>query len=46
VIHSLAQLSCEIEASPFYNRALLQLRNRQRKKQQRSMAKYFNSLLS
>ena len=46
VIHSLAQLSCEVEASPFYERALIQLRNRQRKKQKRTIAKYFNSLLS
>src|SRR5262249_29642943 len=46
VIHSVEQLSCEIEANPFYKRALIQLRNRQRKKQQQTIAKYFNSLLS
>jgi hypothetical protein len=46
VIHSVAQLSCEIEASPFYKRAMIQLRDRQRKKQQRIIAKYFNNLPS
>ena len=46
VIHSVAQLSCEVEGSPFYERALVQLRHRQRKKQKRTLAKYFNSLLS
>jgi hypothetical protein len=44
VIHSMAQLSSEIEGSPFYERALVELRNRQRKKQQRTIAKYFSDL--
>ena len=46
VIHSLAQLAWEIEGSPFYKRALLELRNKQRKKQQRIIARYFSNLLS
>jgi hypothetical protein len=45
VIRSMEQLACEVEGSPFYERALAQLRNRQRKKQQRTIAKYFSGLL-
>lgn len=47
VIHSMAQLAGELEANPLYDEALVDLRNKQRKKQQRVIAKYFgDDLLS
>jgi len=46
VIHSMTQLRWEVEASPLYKEALIELRNRQKRKQQRTVAKYFGSVLS
>lgn len=46
VIHSMAQLACEIEASPLYKDALGELRNKQRRKQQRLIAKHFGHHLA
>lgn len=46
VIHSLGQLTSEVEKSPLYERALQQLRNREKKKQRRTIAKYFKNILS
>jgi hypothetical protein len=41
VIHSMDQLASEVEANPLYTNALAELRNKQRKKQRRVVAKYF-----
>jgi hypothetical protein len=46
VIHSMAQLVSEVEGSPFYMDALAELRNRQRRKQKRVIAKYFGDIVS
>jgi Spy/CpxP family protein refolding chaperone len=46
VIHSMAQLRWEVEESPLYKEALMELRNRQKRKQQRTVAKYFGNILS
>src|SRR5262249_8524444 len=46
VIHSTAQLVCEIEGSPLYKDALDALRNERRRKQKRIVAKHFGHLLS
>jgi hypothetical protein len=47
VIYSMDQLASELEANPLYADALTELRNKQRKKQRRVVAKYFgDSLLS
>ena len=46
VIHSMAQLACEVEASPLYKDALAELRNRQRRKQRRLVAKHFGHHLA
>jgi hypothetical protein len=46
VIHSMAGLAAEVESSPLYEKALTCLRNRQRKKQQHVIAKYFSNLTS
>jgi hypothetical protein len=47
VIHSMAQLAGELEANPLYEEALVDLRSKQKKKQQRVIAKYFgDNLLS
>jgi hypothetical protein len=47
VINSMDQLAPEVEANPLYADALAELRNKQRKKQRRVIAKYFgDSLLS
>lgn len=46
VIHSMAQLRWEVEGSPLYEEALIELRNRQKRKQQRTVARYFGSILS
>ena len=46
VIHSMAQLISEVEGSPFYKDALAELRSRQRRKQQRMVAKYFGDIVS
>ena len=46
VIHSMAQLISEVEGSPLYKEALAELRNRQRRKRQRVLAKYFGDIVS
>jgi hypothetical protein len=46
VIHSMAQLVVEVEGSPFYKDALAELRNRQMRKQQRVIEKYFGNIVS
>jgi hypothetical protein len=46
VIHSMAQLISEVEGSPLYKEALAELRNRQRRRQQRVVAKYFGDIAS
>ena len=46
VILSMAQLVGEVEESPFYKDALAELRNRQMRKQQRTIEKYFGNIVS
>ena len=46
VIHSMMQLACEVEASPLYKDALHELRNRQRRKRRRLVAKHFGHHLA
>lgn len=46
VIHSMSELAGEVENSPLYEKALISLRNRQRKKQRRVIAKYFSNFTS
>lgn len=46
VIHSMAELAREVEANPLYGDALVELRNKQRKKQQRVIARYFGDNLA
>jgi hypothetical protein len=46
VIHSMAQLISEVEGSPLYKQALAELRNRQRRRQQRVVAKHFGYIVS
>jgi hypothetical protein len=46
VIHSMAELVCEVEASPLYESALGELRDRQKRKQQRLVAKHFGHHLA
>ncbi len=46
VIHSLAQLAGEVEASPMYKDALGELRTRQQRKQRRLVAKHFGHHLA
>jgi hypothetical protein len=45
VIHSMAQLACEVEGSPLYKSALEELLKRQRRKQRQIVAKHFGSIL-
>jgi hypothetical protein len=45
VIHSMAQLACEVEGSPLYKGALEELLKRQRRKQRQTVAKHFGSIL-
>jgi hypothetical protein len=42
----MAQLVDEVEGSPFYKDALAELRNRQGRKQQRIIEKYFGDIIS
>jgi hypothetical protein len=46
VIHSLAQLACEVESSPLYKDALSELRARQERKQRRLIDKHFGHHLA
>lgn len=46
VIHSLAELVCEVEGCPLYEDALYELRDRQRRKRQRLIAKHFGHHLA
>jgi hypothetical protein len=47
VIHSMDQLTSEVQANPLYAEALAELRDKQRKKLRRVISKYFgDSLLS
>jgi hypothetical protein len=46
VIQSMVQLRWEVEGSPLYREALVELLNRQKRKQQRTVAKYFGSILA
>lgn len=45
VIHSMAQLVCEVEGSPLYKGALEELLKRQKRKQRQIVAKHFGSVL-
>jgi hypothetical protein len=46
VIHAVAQLVGEVEASPLYKDALGELRDRQKRKQQRAVARHFGHHLA
>jgi hypothetical protein len=46
VIHAMTQLVCEVEASPLYKDALGELRDRQKRKQRRTVARHFGHHLA